>query len=49
MNGDHDEGATGEHGRGKEIQAEISRSVLYLKAFVHEKGVGRMPGLEIIH
>lgn len=49
MNGDHDEGATGEHGRGKEIQAEISRSVLYLKAFVHEKGVGCMPGLEIIH
>lgn len=40
MNGEHEEGVIGEHGRGKEIQVEMPSTVLYLKAFVHEKGVG---------
>lgn len=42
-------GSLGNMREVKENQVEMSSTVLYLKAFVHEKGAGWMPGFEIIH
>lgn len=48
--GKHDEGALGGHGRGKEILVEISSAVWSnFKVFAHEKDVGWISYLEIIH